>query len=53
MKWGVFENEDEVHSVPITEDLEPFPPHVLNYLCPCHPTFEQYNKLLVKHNTLH
>lgn len=53
MKWGVFESDDEVHSVPINVHQEPFHPHVLNCLCPCHPQFEQWDKLLVVHNMIH
>lgn len=51
--WGVIDDEDVVHVVPLDDSGMALRPHTLTSDCSCHPMLEQYARLLVTHNTIH
>lgn len=54
--WGVFEEEDSVHIVPINDDLRIRPPHILDDFCPCCPEVPfigDNGRLVISHNEIH
>jgi hypothetical protein len=45
-KWGVFVTGVEIHVIPLNDKRE----HFVCIDCPCRPSYENNNKLIVIHN---
>ena len=50
--WGVFENGESIHVIPIAEDKKSKEPHIIDEFCCCNPKVKQGENgfLIVVHN---